>query len=127
MTKEPWDISGAGRQHEYRLIHRRERRWRSQPVLRLAQGLGQSWQLNDKAADGCRIRYVPASEKGDLITLTIGGNDLLADQEMYVKEGLGSFAEEQLGLLTRIRASNPTAFLIVGNIYVRRRRPFRPN
>jgi lysophospholipase L1-like esterase len=80
-------------------------------------GLGQSWQLKDKAADMCRMRYVPASKKGDLITLTIGGNDLLADQEMYVKEGLGSFAEEHLDLLTRIRAGNPSALLIVGTIY----------
>ena len=63
------------------------------------------------------MRYLPASEKGDLVTLTIGGNDLLADQEMYVKEGLGSFTEEHLSLLNRIRASNPTAFLVVGTIY----------
>jgi lysophospholipase L1-like esterase len=81
------------------------------------KSLRQSWRLDHKAADMCRMRYVPASAKGDLITLTIGGNDLLADQEMYLKEGLGSFAEEHLELLTGLRAANPDAFLIVGNVY----------
>jgi lysophospholipase L1-like esterase len=78
---------------------------------------GQSWILDDKAADMCRMRYVPASAAGDLITLTIGGNDLLADHELYAKEGLGSFADEHLDLLSKLRATNPTAILIVGNIY----------
>jgi lysophospholipase L1-like esterase len=80
------------------------------------KSLGRSWILNDKAADMCRMRYVPI-EKGDLVTLTIGGNDLLADRESYLKNGLGSFAAEHLQLLTRLRSNNPAAFLIVGNIY----------
>jgi lysophospholipase L1-like esterase len=81
------------------------------------KSLGQSWTLDDRAADMCRMRYVPASATGDLITLTIGGNDLLADQELYLKEGLGSFAAEHLDLLTKLRAGNPNAVLLVGNIY----------
>jgi hypothetical protein len=81
------------------------------------KSLGQPWRLDNRAVDMCRMRYVPAPVKGDLITLTIGGNDLLADQEEYLKKGLDSFAEEHLGLLTRLRADNPDAFLIVGNIY----------
>jgi hypothetical protein len=36
---------------------------------------------------------------------------------MYLNEGLGSFAQEHLDLLTRLRAGNPAAFLIVGNVY----------
>ena len=68
----------------------------------------------------CRMRYVPASAKGDLITLTIGGNDLLAEQEVYLKEGLGGFAQQHLELLTRLREGNPEAFMIVGNIYAPR-------
>jgi len=79
--------------------------------------LRQSWRLDDRTADMCRMRYVPASAKGDLVTLTIGGNDLLAEQDVYLKAGLAGFAEEHLELLTRLRAGNPDAFLIVGNIY----------
>jgi lysophospholipase L1-like esterase len=78
---------------------------------------GQPWRLVDKTADMCRMRHVPFWEKGDLITLTIGGNDLLAEHETYLKNGLGSFAEEHLDLLSKIKENNPSAFLIVGNIY----------
>jgi lysophospholipase L1-like esterase len=60
---------------------------------------------------------VPASATGSLITLTIGGNDLLAGQDKFEAEGLSSFAAEHLNLLKRIRAANPDAFLMVGNIY----------
>ena len=86
------------------------------------KGLGQSWALDDRTADMCRMRYVPASVTGNLITLTIGGNDLLADQQRYLKDGLSSFAQEHLNLLTRLRADNPDALLIVGNIYAPRHR-----
>ena len=79
--------------------------------------LGQSWTLDDQTADMCRMRNVPASVRGDLITLTIGGNDLLAEQEAYLSEGLGSFATGHLDLLTRLRADNPDALMIVGNVY----------
>jgi lysophospholipase L1-like esterase len=78
---------------------------------------GQSWTLDDRTADMCRMKYVPTSATGDLITLTIGGNDLLAEQRRYLDEGLGSFAEEHLDLLTRLRAANPGALLVVGNVY----------
>lgn len=79
--------------------------------------LGQSWVLDDKTADGCCMSHVPASAMGNLITLTIGGNDLLSEQDAYLRDGLGAFAEEHLGLLTRLRTANPDAFFIVGNIY----------
>jgi lysophospholipase L1-like esterase len=76
-----------------------------------------SWNLIDKAADMCRMRYVPTAETGDIITLTIGGNDLIADLETYLKHGLQSFADEHLSLLTTLRRNNPTATMIVGNVY----------
>jgi lysophospholipase L1-like esterase len=79
--------------------------------------LGQSWTLDDKTADGCCMSDVPASAAGNLITLTIGGNDILSEQDRYLREGPGAFAEEHLGLLTKLRTANPDAFLIVGNIY----------
>lgn len=79
--------------------------------------LKQSWRLDDRTADGARMRHVPISAKGDLITLTIGGNDLLVEQDRYLREGLDSFAQEHLELLTALRAGNPGAFLIVGNVY----------
>jgi lysophospholipase L1-like esterase len=79
--------------------------------------LRQSWRLDDRSANMCRMRYVPTSVRGDLITLTIGGNDLLADQELYLKEGLGNFAQEHLELLTKLREGNPQAFIVVGDIY----------
>ncbi len=79
--------------------------------------LGKSWALKDRTADMCRMRYVPADAKGDVITLTIGGNDLLADKERYLDQGLLSFAQEHMGLLTAIRRQNPAALFIVGNIY----------
>jgi lysophospholipase L1-like esterase len=79
--------------------------------------LRQAWQLDDRTADGCRMRYVPTSVKADLITLTVGGNDLLADQGVYLEEGFAGFAQEHLELLTRLRGTNPSAFLIVGNVY----------
>ena len=60
------------------------------------KGLEQSWMLDDKTADMCRMRYVPASATGDLITLTIGGNDLLAEQHVYLKEGLGLFPKNTI-------------------------------
>lgn len=79
--------------------------------------LGPSWNLDDRTADMSCIQNVPAGLKGDLITLTIGGNNLLADQVRYLDEGLNSFAEGHLRLLQRIRTENPKAIFIVGNIY----------
>jgi hypothetical protein len=77
---------------------------------------GATWVFDDQAADMCRMRYVPI-RRGDLITLTIGGNDLLAEKSFYLKNGLGNFAEEHLRLLNNLRAHNPAAIFIVGNIY----------
>ena len=65
--------------------------------------LGQSWTLDDKTCDGCCMPDVPTSATGKLITLTIGGNDLLAEQVAVVSEGLSRFADDHLRLLQALR------------------------
>lgn len=64
-----------------------------------------------------RMRYVPTDAHGDIITLTIGGNDLIADLQRHLDEGPESFAKEHLALLQSIRHTNPDATFIVGNVY----------
>jgi lysophospholipase L1-like esterase len=63
------------------------------------------------------MRYVPTDLRGEIITLTIGGNDLIADMQLYLEGGLDAFGREHLALLRAIRATNPEAAFIVGNIY----------
>ena len=45
--------------------------------------LGNEWSLDDRTFDGCQMVGVPRNGRGDLITLTIGGNDLLWNRETY--------------------------------------------
>ncbi|RIK86930.1 MAG: hypothetical protein DCC67_02385 [Planctomycetota bacterium] len=84
--------------------------------------LGEGWRLDDRTQDGCRIPETPRDGHGELITLTIGGNDLLWNREYYLREGLESFAAAHLALLEQIRRRNPAALFIVGDIY----HPARP-
>lgn len=86
-------------------------------VSQFHASLGEGWQLDDHTLDGCCMQDVPSTEQGDLITLTIGGNDLLWKKEEYLSQGLQSFAAEHLHLLRKIRAANPGALFIVGDIY----------
>jgi lysophospholipase L1-like esterase len=86
-------------------------------VSQFHKWLGNSWLLDDRSADMCRMRYVPTDGRGDVITLTIGGNDLLADKQRYTEEGLESFAREHLALLQTLRETNSNAVFIVGNVY----------
>jgi lysophospholipase L1-like esterase len=79
--------------------------------------LGASWKLDDRSSDMNRMRYVPTDAHGDVITVTIGGNDLIADLQRYLDDGLESFAAEHLALLQSIRETNPNAVFIVGNVY----------
>jgi len=79
--------------------------------------LGPSWTLDDRTFDGCCMPGVPTDARGDLITLTVGGNDLLRNVEQYLGEGVESFAAEHLALLRAIRAHNPASCFLVGNIY----------
>ena len=87
-------------------------------VNQFFQTLGEGWSLDDRTFDGCRIEGVPRNVKADLITLTIGGNDLLWNKEKYLREGLTEFGAEHRALLTEIRHYNPDATFIVGDIYV---------
>ena len=79
--------------------------------------LGDSWILDDRTFDGCQMAGVPRDGIGDLITLTIGGNDLLWNRERYLCEGLADFAAEHKALLKTIRQTNPDAIFVVGDIY----------
>jgi hypothetical protein len=86
-------------------------------VSQFFRWLGEGWTLDDRTCDGCRMEGVPVDGKGDLITLTIGGNDLLWNKEEYLARGLSGFAREHLALLQAIRAANPRAEMIVGDVY----------
>ena len=79
--------------------------------------LGGNWSIDDLTVDGYCIPDVQTDGHGEIITLTIGGNDLLCNMEQYLSEGLDGFAEEHLELLTSIRAANPNALIMVGDIY----------
>jgi len=86
-------------------------------VNQLHRWLGSKWTLDDRTVDGCCMSGVPTGARGELITLTIGGNDLLVGAERYLAEGVGSFAREHLALLRAIRGANPDACFLVGNVY----------
>jgi hypothetical protein len=79
--------------------------------------LGEGWTLDDRTYDGCCIDGVPVDGRGDVVTLTIGGNDLLFNADYYLREGLDEFAALHAELLGRVRAANPRAIFIVGDIY----------
>lgn len=79
--------------------------------------LGGDWMLDDRTFDGCRMANVPRNGRGDLITLTIGGNDLICNAAKYLWEGLADFADEHAELLADLRRTNPDATLIVGDVY----------
>lgn len=78
--------------------------------------LGADWTLDDRTFDGCQMAGVPRDARGDIITLTIGGNDLVWNKERYLSVGLEGFAAKHKSLLTDIRNANPHAALIVGDI-----------
>jgi hypothetical protein len=86
-------------------------------VNQFARTLGNGWSLVDETYDGCRMGGVPRGKRGDLITLTVGGNDLLWNREKYLRHGLEDFAQGHLALLQAIRKVNPEALFIVGDVY----------
>ena len=86
-------------------------------VQQFFRTLGDNWRLDDQTFDGCRMSDVPTSGHGDLVTLTVGGNDLLCEAERYLKQGLGDFALKHAALLARLRDANPKATVIVGDVY----------
>jgi hypothetical protein len=86
-------------------------------VRQFHAALGSEWELDDRTRDGCCIGGVPLDGHGDVITLTIGGNDLLANADRWVRDGLAEFAAAHAELLDCVRAANPTAAFIVGDVY----------
>jgi len=86
-------------------------------VSQFFRTLGKNWSLDDHTFDGCQMAGVPRNGCGDLITLTIGGNDLLLNREKFLREGLDDFQREHAALLSDIRRANPAATFIVGDIY----------
>ena len=86
-------------------------------VRQFHQWLGDRWRLDDRTFDGCRMQRVPTDGKGDVVTLTIGGNDLLMARERYLSQGVDQFAKEHFELLDAVRSNNPKSLLIVGDVY----------
>lgn len=86
-------------------------------VSQFHKWLGDDWHLIDKTVDGCTMDWVDATTKGDLITLTIGGNDALQHIDRVTTEGVAFLLKRHNELLQRIRTTNPTSGLIVGNVY----------
>lgn len=79
--------------------------------------LGSDWTFVDRTYDGCRMAGVPRDGRGNIITLTIGGNDLLWNRERYLRDGLSCFAREHLVLLRAIRDANQESIFVVGDVY----------
>ena len=86
-------------------------------VSQFFQSLADNWSLLDKTFDGCRMEDVPLGIHGDLITLTIGGNNLLQNRDRILEVGFDEFEDAHLKLLATIRDQNPSSKLIVGDIY----------
>lgn len=86
-------------------------------VRQFYEFLGDLWSIDDCTIDGCRIPDVQRERFGEVITLTIGGNDLLINKEEYMNEGLDNFAADHLALLTSIRRVNPDSLMMVADVY----------
>jgi lysophospholipase L1-like esterase len=86
-------------------------------VNQFHQWLGAGWQLIDHTVDGCTISYVRTDIQAELITLTIGGNDAIARYHEMMAGDLTALLSDHLHLLQQLRATNPDACLIVGNVY----------
>lgn len=86
-------------------------------VTQFLASLGPGWSVDDRTVDGCLMEEVPLDGTGDLITMTIGGNNLLVEQSEIVTDGLVSFATRHRQLLKQIRSANPNALFVVGNVY----------
>jgi lysophospholipase L1-like esterase len=87
---------------------------------RLVQRGDATWTLDDRTFDGCTIGRVPETSpllNVALITMTIGGNDLLQNMDRDLREYVPKFERAYRDLLGGIRKRHPKATVIVGNIY----------
>jgi len=86
-------------------------------VAQFHRWLGDQWELDDHTIDACTMDWVDTRAKGDIITLTIGGNDALRHMDEVMSNGVDRLIRQHRKLLQGIRGSNPTSCLIVGNVY----------
>jgi lysophospholipase L1-like esterase len=85
---------------------------------RLCGQAAATWRLDDRTVDGQRIGGVNfGGWPADMITMTVGGNDLLQNMELPPAEFLPRFAQNYSRLAAGIRKAHPQATVIVGNIY----------
>jgi len=94
-------------------------------LLRRLQGLAgrlDAWRLDDRTVDGQTMAGVGgnfhrADRDADLVTMTIGGNDLLQHVGCDPEEFLPEFGRDYARLTLGIRQAHPRAVVIVANIY----------
>ena len=89
----------------------------AQLYKRLCGQAAATWRLDDRTVDGQRIGGVNFLGLADLITMTVGGNDLLQNMELPPAEFIPRFAQNYARLAAGIRRAHPPAVVIVGNIY----------
>ena len=85
---------------------------------RLCQRPGDCWRLDDRTLDGQQMAGVKfRGWPADLITMTIGGNDLLMNMDRDPAEFIPEFSRQYARLTLALREAHPRATVIVGNIY----------
>lgn len=81
----------------------------------------QQEEFSNLAFDGCRIDDIESSDVvGDVIVISMGGNDLLTDFDMILGDPdryLPDFRRRYSSKLGSIRESNPESLILVVNIY----------
>ncbi len=75
------------------------------------------WQLVDRSGDGYRMADIRFDGPADIITMTVGGNDLLQNMHRDPAEFIPEFARGYARLSMAIHKAHPNAIVIVGNIY----------
>lgn len=78
------------------------------------------WRLDDRTLDGCKIegvaRLLPLPP-ADLITMTIGGNDLIQNMHRDPQEAIPEFVRGYNALLDGIAKCTHGAIVVAGNVY----------
>ena len=75
------------------------------------------WRLIDRTTDGHRMADIDFRGPADLITMTIGGNDLVQHIADDPAEFVPLFDDAYRDLAAAIRKAHPQATIIVGNVY----------
>ncbi len=75
------------------------------------------WRLIDRTTDGHRMADIDFRGPADLITMTIGGNDLVQHIADDPAEFVPLFEDAYRDLAAAIRKAHPQATIIVGNVY----------